>query len=287
MKVRFYRDILENFFELTSIRWSSSQSLGLPCLRYSRDPAGLRRRSLVLGLAAHQADRSRHHQWESCCRLLGDYSHHRSHRHPHVDCWLPPLGGLAGLLPPSSRPGSLVLHLSFPPEDHRMVLCHRHDTKLLALCTLRKELGIPLELQPRSSLADCVAHHLVFHSCLGCIPMALRHPVKGPFLDLARLRDWPWSTKMVSNPLGYLQYRTVRPMGRWPRSQCSRRTQLVALARRPRRPARRRIRHDPAPNSNTHPHRLHSRRSPSPRLHSYHPRSSDCAQQDRTRRRLS
>lgn len=103
-----------------------------------------------------------------------------------------------------------------------MVLRDGTHTELLAQRSLRSQLGLPMELEPRQSMADCPARHPLLRLRLGRLPLALRHPLKRPQLDPTRLCHRLGRPALVPDALGNLQHRAIRPLGRRPGGQRAR-----------------------------------------------------------------
>ncbi len=241
--------------------------MGLPRLRHPRDPTSLRRRPLVLGLYSHQSHCRRYHSSQPRCRLLGDDSHHNPHRHHALGHGPHPLRRSPLLLSPSPRRRPIILQLDRAPKDHPVVLRDRPHPELLAQRPLRPQLGLPLELQPRQSVADRPARHPLLRLRLGRLPLALRHPFKRPQLDPPRLRHRPRRPALVPNALGNLKHRAVRPLGRGSSSQRACGSQSLAMARRARLASRSRLWHDPAADADEDPYRVHAHRGTGAGIH--------------------
>ena len=105
--------------QLTSSRRRPCHFLGISGMHYSRHPTDLRRRPVVLGIAADQVDGKRCIRQRCCCgepeshHPCGDYHSVRDVGSRHSS-----LHGSTKVLSSGARQGALLLHVSSPPEDY-------------------------------------------------------------------------------------------------------------------------------------------------------------------------
>ena len=154
-----------------------------------------------------------------------------------------------------------------PAHEFPVVLRCSHNPKLLALCTLRPQLALPLVLPARPRLVHCHPRSLLLRRRVGRPALRLRPSLHLSLLGPPRLRHGPRRPPLGTDALGCIQHRPLSPLGWRPRRVRDCGQESVAVAWSPRLCARGWIRHDPAANLDALPRLLHAHRGPSPRVH--------------------
>ena len=146
---------------LTHARWCSNNGMGVPCMCYSRKFTNLRCCPLVLGLNFDQIDNSKLFGLPCLYPRLHHYQHCRlRRRHPHVGSRHRAIHRSPEVLPSIPRQNALVLHVSFPPQNHNLVLRRHRHSELFPIRAIRSQLALPLLIAtcppptPSSSLSS-------------------------------------------------------------------------------------------------------------------------------------